>query len=104
MKTEFNIGDIVSQKGGFSTIIGKFGAEGRICRIDNDIIWFVMGSCPDELIMSGKLDWQPHNNFSYKGINYCWLIMNKHKDNLIINNLPYFHDQEAFDIVKKLKN
>ncbi len=86
------MGDVVSEKGGFSTFLGHFGVQGRVCRIEDDIIWIMVGNCPEELIMSGTLDWQPKNNIIYKGIKYHWIITNKHKDNLKLGNLLYFQD------------
>lgn len=53
---DIQLGEIVSTNG-FSTIFGNVGAEGTVCCIENDLIWFLDGYCRHEWIMKGTIKW-----------------------------------------------
>lgn len=79
------LGDLVHTAGGFKSMFGKFGLEGRVCCIEDDVIWFLSGNCPEKYIMSGKLK----HDSKHVGSKFSWTIMNRHRSALEKGSLSY---------------
>jgi len=93
---DVQIGDLVSLRGGFKSLFGVMGLQGRVCRIEGDNIWFVQGRCPEELIMSGKLDFQfePTKGYMYKGEKYVWELCCRRRKDLSRRTLPNVYKED----------
>lgn len=106
---DVKIGDLVSLRGGFKTMFGMMGLQGRVCRIEGDQIWFVQGRCPEEFIMAGELNWEPRPDlgFDYKGKNYKWELCSRRRKDLARRPLPntYKEDLEFLkEVVERNKS
>lgn len=93
---DVQIGDLVSLRGGFKSLFGTMGLQGRACRIDGDNIWFVQGRCQEELIMSGRLDFEvePTRGYVYKGEKYVWELCCRRRKDLSRRPLPNIYKED----------
>ncbi len=85
--SQVNIGDTVSLDGGFKSVFGTFGLEGKVFDIDGDQIWFVKNlpieyeNHPKEFIKCGAI----YINGKFKE----WEVMCRNRSKLSKKMLPF---------------
>jgi hypothetical protein len=85
------LGDIVSTNGGFKNFYGNFGLEGIVCCIEDDLIWFLEGNCPQDWIMNGNIKYSC-TKIEIGNRTYTWNVMNRHRKDLWRRPLKFINE------------
>lgn len=85
-----NIGDFVSLDGGFKSVLGIFGLEGKVFDIVGDQIWFVSG-LPKKYEIFSK-DIIKRGGIYTDGKLTKWKVMARHRKELSKKSLPYINE------------